>query len=95
MTFVTVELVEQHTPPIENDFVLVIAEDGSDSSYVLRSLISKYSNIASFQYDRRMGRGWALREAWKNVNADKHRRRHPLGLQHDTSGVRSGQNSRC
>jgi len=70
MTFVTVELVEQHTPPIENDFVLVIAEDGSDSSYVLRSLISKYSNIASFQYDRRMGRGWALREAWKNVNAD-------------------------
>jgi len=66
----TVDILEKVTPAIENDFAVVVAEDGSDSSKIVRDLMLKYNNIVYFHNDRRLGRGKALREAWKCLEAD-------------------------
>jgi len=65
-----VDVLEQVTPSVESSFVLVIAEDGSDSSEVVEKLASKYGNISYFHNSKRLGRGRALREAWRNVDAE-------------------------
>jgi hypothetical protein len=64
------DLVEQATKAISGSFTLLIAEDGSNSSQIVTQLKQKYSNIIHFQHDQRLGRGKALREAWKNVQGD-------------------------
>jgi glycosyltransferase involved in cell wall biosynthesis len=56
-----VKLLEQATRPEESDFVLVIAEDGSDSSDVVEKLMSEYQNILYFHNSERLGRGKAIR----------------------------------
>ncbi len=66
----TSEALEQVTKAIANDFTLLIAEDGSNSSDIVERLRRKYQNIVYFQNDRRLGRGKALREAWKKVQGD-------------------------
>lgn len=63
-------LLEEATKPIEENFTLLIAEDGSDSTATVDELRWKYHNIVHFQHDRRLGRGKALREAWKKIQAD-------------------------
>jgi glycosyltransferase involved in cell wall biosynthesis len=65
-----VKLLEQATYSEESDFVLVIAEDGSDSSEVVGRLMLEYQNILYFHNSERLGRGKALMEAWRRVNAD-------------------------
>jgi hypothetical protein len=62
--------LEGATKAIENDFILLIAEDGSDSTGTVRELNWRYSNIVHIQHDERLGRGRALREAWKMVHGD-------------------------
>ncbi len=64
------EALEAATLPMTNDFTLLIAEDGSNSSEIVDRLKKKYQNIVYFQSDRRLGRGRALREAWKIVQGD-------------------------
>ena len=65
-----VKLLEQATRSEESDFVLVIAEDGSDSSDVVGRLMLEYLDILYFHNSERLGRGKALMEAWRRVNAD-------------------------
>lgn len=66
----TSEVLETATLALTNDFTLLIAEDGSNSSDIVNRLRKKYPNIIYFQSDRRLGRGKALREAWKKVHGD-------------------------
>lgn len=66
----TSEQLEKATAAIAKDFTLLIAEDGSNSSEIVDELRQRYHNIVYFQNDRRMGRGKALREAWKKVRGD-------------------------
>ena len=66
----TVPALEDATKPLEEKFILLIAEDGSNSRGVIDGLREKYRNILHFQNDQRLGRGKALREAWRKVQAD-------------------------
>ena len=66
----TTAAIEETTKRIEGNFTLLIAEDGSDSSATVDELKQKYPNIVHIQHDERLGRGRALREAWKLVEGD-------------------------
>lgn len=59
--------LEEVTESINPNFTLLIAEDGSNSSPTVDELKWKYQNIIHLQNDRRLGRGKALREAWRKV----------------------------
>jgi len=63
-------MLEEATGGIREDFTLLIAEDGSNSTATVDELKWKYSNIIHIQHDERLGRGKALRDAWKNVQGD-------------------------
>ena len=63
-------LLEEATSAIEKHFTLLIAEDGSNSTATVDELRWKYHNIMHIQHDERLGRGRALREAWKSIQAD-------------------------
>lgn len=63
----TSKALEEITPTLVDDFTLVIAEDGSNSSETVAELQKRYQNMVYLQNDRRLGRGRALREAWKKV----------------------------
>jgi len=60
-------MLEEATNAIEENFTLLIAEDGSNSTAAVDELKWKYPNIIHIQHDERLGRGKALREAWKTV----------------------------
>jgi glycosyltransferase involved in cell wall biosynthesis len=64
------EALEAATLAITTDFTILIAEDGSNSSDIVDRLKKKYENIVYIQNDRRLGRGRALREAWRKVQGD-------------------------
>jgi len=63
-------LLEETTKAINEHFTLLIAEDGSNSSSTVDELKWKYPNVVYVQHDERLGRGKALREAWKKVPGD-------------------------
>ena len=63
-------MLEEYTKRIEENFVLLIAEDGSNSKATVDELKWKYHNIVHLQHDQRLGRGKALRMAWEQVHAD-------------------------
>lgn len=63
----TTVMLEEATEAIDPNFTLLIAEDGSNSSPTVDELKWKYHNIEYLQNDRRLGRGKALREAWRKV----------------------------
>jgi hypothetical protein len=65
-----VKLLEQATHSEEDHFILVIAEDGSNSSDVVGRLMSEYENILYFHNSERLGRGKAIMDAWRRVSAD-------------------------
>jgi glycosyltransferase involved in cell wall biosynthesis len=65
-----VEILEANTRAVTDEFRIVIAEDGSNSSDIVNKLTSKFGNITYFQHDKRLGRGRALREAWDRVSGD-------------------------
>ena len=60
-------MLEEATRAIEQNFTLLIAEDGSDSTGTIDELKWKYPNIVHVQHGERLGRGKALREAWKTI----------------------------
>ena len=64
------EVLEDITPSITTEFILLIAEDGSNSSELVNRLRKRYPNIVYAQYDQRLGRGKALRRAWSSVEGD-------------------------
>ncbi len=64
------ELLEELTSTISKNFTLLIAEDGSNSSNIVSELRLRYPNIVYLQHDNRLGRGRALKEAWKKVEGD-------------------------
>jgi glycosyltransferase involved in cell wall biosynthesis len=63
-------MLEETTKGIREDFMLLIAEDGSNSTATVAELRWKYPNIVHLQHDQRLGRGKALREAWTKFHAD-------------------------
>lgn len=65
-----VKLLEEATRSMEHNFVLVIAEDGSESYDVVRKLVQEYKNILYFHNKERLGKGKALMDAWEHVEAD-------------------------
>jgi glycosyltransferase involved in cell wall biosynthesis len=62
--------LEELAPAICTEFKLLIAEDGSDSSEIVTELRQKFSNIIYVRHEDRLGRGRALREAWRKMEAD-------------------------
>jgi glycosyltransferase involved in cell wall biosynthesis len=65
-----VKALEEATASFAMNFVILIAEDGSDSSSVVNELKSKYQNLIHVQHSERLGRGRALREAWSEIEGD-------------------------
>lgn len=65
-----VESLEEITPQIAPNFTLLIAEDGSNSSQLVNELKAKYPRIIYFQHDQRLGRGKALRDAWRSIEGN-------------------------
>jgi len=63
-------MLEGATRAIEENFTLLIAEDGSNSTATVEELKWKYPNVVHIQHDERLGRGKALREAWKMIQGD-------------------------
>lgn len=65
-----VESLEAAASNLIPDFAILIPEDGSNSSRQVDELKSKYENIIHIQHDERLGRGKALRDAWRKVEGD-------------------------
>ena len=65
-----VDLLEKFASTLGYECRLLIVEDGSDSSQIVAELQSRFSNILYLHHDQRLGRGKALREAWKRVEGD-------------------------
>ena len=65
-----INTIQVSTSKLTSNFGILIAEDGSDSSIVVRKLRETFKNITYIQHNERLGRGRALREAWSKVNAD-------------------------
>ena len=64
-----VTLLEKATQPIASHFIILIAEDGSNSSQVVRKLMLDHPNVLYFQNNERLGRGRAIMNAWQHVRA--------------------------
>jgi len=62
--------LDNATRSIVNDYIFVIAEDGSDSSKMISELKTKYPNVVHLQSGERLGKGRALRESWGKVDGD-------------------------
>jgi len=65
-----ISAIQQHTSRLSSNFGIIVAEDGSDSSSIVKKLMKNFNNITYFQHNKKLGRGRALREAWLKVNAD-------------------------
>ena len=67
----TIDSIEQHLSSIAEKYsiTILIAEDGStdNSTYILTELSSKYSNILIRHNPSRLGRGRAVRNAWRDA----------------------------
>ncbi len=62
----------RHVEAIEENFVVLIAEDGSmdGSDKIAQELAARDPRIIHVHSDRKLGRGLALKKAWKEVDAD-------------------------
>ncbi|MGB9778447.1 MAG: glycosyltransferase [Candidatus Bathyarchaeales archaeon] len=60
----------KETKALENDYIIVIAEDGStDGSDIIAQRLAKENpHIIHIHADTKLGRGLALKNAWKKVN---------------------------
>lgn len=65
-----IDTLQLHTSKLTGNFGILVAEDGSNSSIVVKRLMERFNNITYIQHDEKLGRGRALREAWSKVNAD-------------------------
>ncbi len=68
----TVETLSQYAEAIEKDFTVLIAEDGSTdgSDKIAQELAERNPRIIHIHSDQKLGRGLALKNAWKEVDAD-------------------------
>ena len=67
-----VETLLRETAVLDRDYCVVIAEDGSTdgSDEIARRLAKNDSHIIHVHADEKLGRGLALKNAWKQVNGD-------------------------
>jgi len=65
-----IDMLQVRTSELTSNFRILVAEDGSDSSIVVKKLMERFSNITYIQHDEKLGRGRALREAWSKVDAE-------------------------
>lgn len=67
-----VEVLLQETIKLNEDFLIVIAEDGStDGTNILaKNLKTIDSRIMLFHSEKKLGRGLALKEAWDKIEGD-------------------------
>jgi len=67
-----VESLLQETPPLNEEFCVVIAEDGStDGTDVLaKSLAGIHSRVIHLHSAQKLGRGLALKRAWNKLDGD-------------------------
>jgi len=67
-----VKTLLKETSTLENDYVIVIAEDGSvDGTDAIAQRLAKGNpRIIHIHSDKKLGRGLALKNAWKKVNGN-------------------------
>jgi glycosyltransferase involved in cell wall biosynthesis len=67
-----VETLLYHTLKLNEEFSIVIAEDGSTdgTDLIAQSLEGMYPNVIHFHYSKKLGRGLALKRAWKKLDGD-------------------------
>jgi glycosyltransferase involved in cell wall biosynthesis len=67
-----VETLLRETANLDRDYCILIAEDGSTdgSDEIARRLAKSNSHIIHVHADRKLGRGLALKNAWKQVKGD-------------------------
>jgi glycosyltransferase involved in cell wall biosynthesis len=67
-----VEKLIHETLPLKEDFRIVIAEDGSTdgTDAVAKRLMISHSKVIYFHSAQKLGRGLALKRAWKKVEGD-------------------------
>jgi glycosyltransferase involved in cell wall biosynthesis len=67
-----VETLLQETPPLKEEFRIVIAEDGStDGTDVLAKRLAEANpQVIHLHSPRKLGRGLALKRAWNKIEAD-------------------------
>jgi len=67
-----VELLLQETPPLGEEFCVVIAEDGSTdgTDIIAQGLERMYPTVIHLHAARKLGRGLALKRAWNKVEGD-------------------------
>lgn len=67
-----VRTLMQETASLDHDFRIVIAEDGSTdgSDRIARRLAESDVHVIHVHSDKKLGRGLALRNAWKQVKGD-------------------------
>lgn len=67
-----VETLLQKTSQLEEEFCIVIAEDGSTdgTDTIAQSLEHMYSKVIHLHAARKLGRGLSLRRAWNKVEGD-------------------------
>jgi glycosyltransferase involved in cell wall biosynthesis len=67
-----VETLLQETAALGSDYCIVIAEDGSTdgSDQIAKRLAADNPHVFHIHADRKLGRGLALKNAWKRVDGD-------------------------
>ena len=67
-----VESLLQATPQLNEEFCIVIAEDGSTdgTDVVAKSLEGMYPRVIHFHSAQKLGRGLALKRAWNKLDGD-------------------------
>ncbi|MFA5364431.1 MAG: glycosyltransferase [Candidatus Bathyarchaeia archaeon] len=67
-----VETLVQQLPSLNEEYCIVIAEDGStDGTDILaKTMEETYPNVIHFHYPNKLGRGLALKRAWRKVDGD-------------------------
>jgi glycosyltransferase involved in cell wall biosynthesis len=62
----------QEVPQLNEDFCIIIAEDGSTdgTDAVAKSLEGMYPNVIHLHSPRKLGRGLALKRAWNKIDGD-------------------------
>jgi len=67
-----VESLLQETPPLNEEFCIVIAEDGSTdgTDVVAKCLEGMHSGVIHLHSAQKLGRGLALKRAWSKVDGD-------------------------
>ncbi len=67
-----VESLLKETPPLKEEFCIVIAEDGSTdgTDVVAKCLEGANSHVIHFHSAQKLGRGLALKRAWNKIEGD-------------------------